>query len=221
MLRRQTGQATAVGIGLAIAAFGVGLTLPWLAPGAAHEGERVQAPPSASAVERRPAAPSRAPTGRDGILAIGDDRIHAAAPCLARRAVRVHPRVVRDVEELFEVMEMSARTRAAVIVHLESDAHLVDGHIHHLRSLLGPATRIVWATIRLDDLPWDAFSYQDRVNASIRNVVRADPQGRVLDWQRATTRHPEWDSTWSGLTTQGCKEYARHAVRLARTSPPR
>ena len=200
---------------LAVTAFSAGLALPWAATDRAVDAQAPPADDPPALMERRPApAPPIASRAASGVLAVGDDRLHAARECLEQRGITVHPRVVRSALELHEVLAGSASTYAAVVIHLEGDVQLVDGHIERVLTSLRTGTRVVWSTIILDDLPWGAFSYEDRVNASVRNVIAPDPEGRVLDWQHAARRHPQWNS-FRGFTIEGCREYAKRAATLS------
>ncbi len=208
---------------LLIAVFVAGFAVPRVTAEDADTGQGVVVPSDPFPVpsgqpprEQAPAStPAIAPRETKGILAVGDDRLHDASRCLARRGVVIHPRIVRSAEELIEVVSGSARGYAAIIVHLESDPYLVDGHIMQVLNSVTPRARVIWSTILLDQLPWGEFAYEDRVNASVRNAVGSHADGRVLDWRKAIDRHPDWRGTMTGQTSEGCRAYARKAVALA------
>ena len=155
-----------------------------------------------------------------GVLALGDDRLHGARECLEDRGVNVHPRVIRTAAELLDVAAASAERYSAIFVHIEGDERLVDGHIERLLADVNPQTRVIWATISMDKAAWGTFSPEERINASIRSVITRHAQGRLLDWQRAVQRNPEWDPGASGMTSTGCEEYARKVVKLAGVPRP-
>lgn len=211
----------------ACASFALGALLPWLPLTASDTEPR---PGVAVTPAPRPtgSAPTTAPTSEQrrnnratgtGVLALGDDRLHEAAACLEERGAHVHPRIVRDAEDVLNIVRSAASGYAALLVHLESDRGLVDGDIERILASVGPGVRVVWATVRLGGDSWGAFSPQDRINASIRNVLRRADQGRVLDWHAAVDRHPDW--TWGGsLSSIGCAEYARKAITLSGVPRP-
>lgn len=216
----------------ACTSFVLGALLPWVpltaADTAPQTGTVVSMTPVAvdAARSSTPAPEQRRgnragdpPATGSGVLALGDDRLHEAATCLEERGAHVHPRIVRDAEELLDVVRSAASGYAALLVHLESDRGLVDGDIERVLASAGPGVRVVWATVRLGGDSWGAFSPQDRINASIRNVLRRADQGRVLDWHAAVDRHPDW--AWGGsLSSTGCAEYARKAITLSGVPRP-
>lgn len=204
-------EAVAVGC----AAFALGALIPWLP---------LTSPPSESApstIEDSPALLARAspmptaPPRDEAIIAIGDKALHDATECLNQRGVVVHPRIIRSVDELHKVMATATSRYSVVHVHVASLERLVDGNIEYALALAPPGTRVIWATIRYEDDPWGGFSPEERINASIRNVVASDPHGRLLDWRSATSRHPDWYVDGAGLTSQGCAEYAARVVKLS------
>jgi hypothetical protein len=208
-------RSTAVVI-LACASFILGAVVPWLPP--SEEVRAVASTSSSRDVEvlsAQEAAPVAEKRTKQGVLALGDDRMHDARECLEDRGVNVHPRIMRSAEEVIEAAASAAQRYSAILVHIEGDERLVDGHIERLMAQAGPGTRVVWATVSLDAAPWGAFSPEERINASIRSVITRGPQGRLLDWQRALQRNPEWNSSGASMTSTGCEEYARKVVKLA------
>jgi hypothetical protein len=194
----------------------LGAVVPWLPP--SEDVRALTPPPQSRDVEVLTAqgpAPASEKRTKQGLLALGDERMHGAGECLEERGVNVHPRIFRRVEELLEVAASAAERYSAIFVHIEGDERLVDGHIERLIAETSPGTRVVWATISIDDAPWGAFSPEERINASIRSVITRGPQGRLLDWQRAIQRHPEWNPSGTSMTSTGCEEYARKVVKLA------
>jgi hypothetical protein len=198
------------------ASFAVGAIVPWLQPSTQERSIAATPPTSAqaplSAQER--AAPAPLPR-RTGVLAIGDDIVHSASACLEERGVDVHPRSIGSVSELQAVAESSTTAYAAVLIHVERLDDLVDGHIRRALTSIPPGTRVIWGTVRLDQAPWGGYSPEDRINASVRNVVRRDSDARILDWRKATDRHPEWLDWDVGLSDAGCREYAAKVVGLS------
>ncbi|MEY3734428.1 MAG: hypothetical protein RL347_1787, partial [Actinomycetota bacterium] len=163
----------------------------------------------------RDGAKRAAPERDESIIAIGDDRLHSATECLNQRGIVVHPRIIRGVEELHKVMATATSRYAVVHIHVESLDELVDGSIERSLALTSPGTRVIWSTIKRDDSASGSFSPEDRINASIRNVVSRHPNGRLLDWRSALDRHPDWFIGGVGMTSQGCAEYAAKVRKLS------
>jgi hypothetical protein len=101
------------------------------------------------------------------------------------------------------------------LIHVGTESGIVDGQIMRALEIMGPSRRIVWSTIQIPDPEWGAFSFEERTNASIRNVIDRQAEGRVLDWNAATGSHPEWMVDSIGMSSEGCREYARKAIKLS------
>lgn len=209
---------------LAVACFTLGAVLPWvpLAPteqtaeAAALTATRA-VPPDTMLLAQEAKVKASGPDV-EGVLALGDDLLHDARTCLTDRGVDVHPKVVRDADHLLEIIRSIGSRYAAVLIHMQSDTDLVDGDVQRVIASVGPATRVVWVTVRLEPADWGHFSPEDRINASISNVIRRAPQARLMDWRHAVEQHPDWADWMSegmGVSSNGCKEYARKAVKLA------
>jgi hypothetical protein len=160
-------------------------------------------------------AQSARPRRDEAIIAVGDAALHDAADCLSQRGITVHPRVIRTVDELLKVIAAALSRHTVVHVHVEALDDLVDGHIQKALTLAPAGSRVTWATIRRAEYAWSDFSPEERINASIRNVVGRDPGARLLDWYSATNRHPDWFIDGVGLTASGCAEYAAKVVKLS------
>ena len=152
---------------------------------------------------------------RQGAIAIGDAVMLEAKSCLEARGVAVYPEPVRNVDELLAAIESSVDDQAAVLIHAGTESGIVDGQVSLAIEHMGPGRRVVWATIQIPDPAWGAFSFEERTNASIRNVVSEHDEGRVLDWNAATMKHPEWTVDGIHISPEGCREYAGKVVKLA------
>jgi hypothetical protein len=201
---------------MACASFALGAMLPWIPPASGDDHVEPTTPHVASAglsAREQPAAPSPKPA--EGIIAIGDKSLHHATPCLRKRDVDVHPRNIRSVDALRLVTASLGRTYGAVLVHVTGLDNLVDGHIREVMEMVPEGSRVIWVTVKRGGAAWGAFSSEDRINASIRNVVGRASEGRVLDWRSATERNPEWLLGDSGLSVSGCNAYAAMVVKLS------
>ena len=152
---------------------------------------------------------------RQGIIAIGDDVMLEAQACLEERGIDVWPRPLRDARELLAAIQSAVGNQSAVLIHIGTDSGLVDGQIIRAIEELGPSRRIVWATIQIPDPAWGEFSFEERTNASIRNVVSRHRDGRVLDWNAATAKHSDWTVDGVHLSSTGCREYAAKVIKLS------
>jgi hypothetical protein len=172
--------------------------------------QRLQAgPPVAAAGPREPERRYR------GVIAIGDTAMLDAEQCMKDRGITVYPRSVDTPEELLSVVGASVEDYAAVFIHMGAGSDIVDGQIARAIDMLGSDQRIVWATVQIAD-PYDGtFSFEDRTNASIRNVVSRYPEGRVLDWNAATVKHPDWTLDGIRMSTEGCRAYAAKVIKLS------
>jgi hypothetical protein len=204
---------------LGCASLALGALTPWVvssdsgtgdAPADTSSVQRMQAgPPVAAAGPREPKRRSR------GVIAIGDTKMLDAEKCLEDRGITVHPRSVDKPEELLSVLASSVEDYAAIFIQIGTESDLVDGQITRAIDTLGSDQRIVWATIQIPDAYGGAFSAEDRMNASIRNVVSRHPEGRVLDWNAATTKHPEWTLDGVRMSSEGCRAYAAKVIKLS------
>lgn len=205
---------------LGCASLALGALTPWAMP------TRDPAPASSSYVllerpsepgPRTPAPSAPAPRLR-GVVAIGDAALLEARPCLEERGVRVHPKTVDTPDELLAVLDDVMADHAAVLIHIGTRAGLVDGQIRAVVASVSPGRRVVWATIRAPDAGSGNFSFEDRTNASIRNVVGRHSEGRVLDWRAKSAKHPEWTVADTGMSSEGCREYAAKVIKLSGVS---
>jgi hypothetical protein len=149
------------------------------------------------------------------VIAIGDTALLDARRCLEDRGISVHPRAVKTPEDLLSVVSSSVEDYAAVFIHMGAGTDLVDGQITRAIDMLGSDQRIVWATVQIPDPYGGEFSIEDRLNASIRNVVSRHPEGRVLDWNAASVKHPDWTVDGISMSTEGCRAYAAKVVKLS------
>ncbi len=202
---------------LAFMAVVSGAALPWVVPSHSPEGVASQpiaafAPLRAGAEIAAAAAPT---TALSGTIVIGDEPVAGATKCLKSRGIDVHPQPAETAEDLLAMVSRASRDYAVVVIHTGHRGGLVDGQIDRVIDALGAQRRVVWATIRLPYGGTGGFSFEDRTNASIRNVVDRHPEGRVLDWQAMTSKHPEWTLDGFNLSEQGCREYARKIAKLS------
>lgn len=174
---------------------------------APRDEQRAQGPEIAAAAAPEPP--------RQGVIAIGDGVMLEAQACLEERGVDVWPRPVRSADDLIKAIRGAVGNHSAVFIHLGADSGLVDGQIVRAIEELGPSRRIVWATIQIPDSAWGEFSFEERTNASVRNVVSRHIDGRVLDWHAATTKHPEWTADGVHMSATGCREYAAKVIKLS------
>lgn len=202
---------------LGCASLALGALTPWVV---AHpedvQGTSVRA---ASLVERPGQGPEIAAAAapeprRQGAIAIGDDVMIEAKACLEARGIEVHPKPVRNADELLAAIESSVDDQAAVLIHAGTESGIVDGQVSFAIEKLGTGRRVVWATIQIPDPAWGEFSFEERTNASIRNVVGRHDEGRVLDWNSATVKHPAWTVDGVHMSPDGCREYAGKVVKL-------
>lgn len=150
-----------------------------------------------------------------GVIALGDEAMTDARKCLSERGVTVYAKTISSADDLLTALEVAAGDHAAVFIHVGTESGIVDGQILKALELMGPSQRIVWATIQIPDPEWGGFSFEERTNASIRNVVGRQAEGRVLDWNVATTSHPEWTLDGVRMSPEGCREYARKVIKLS------
>lgn len=201
---------------LGCASLALGALTPWVTA----RSEAIDAP---AMVAPRDAAPAQGPViaaaapepTLEGAIAIGDAVMLEAQTCLEEHGISVYPKSVDDVDELLHAITASVGNQAAVFVHTGTASGIVDGQISRVIDQLGPARRIVWATIQTPDPAWGSFSFEDRTNASIRNVVSRHDEGRVLDWNAAIVKHPEWTVDGIRMSPEGCREYAAKVVKLS------
>lgn len=201
---------------MACASFALGAMLPWIPPASGDDHVEPTSPRVATAglsAREHPVTPSPKPA--EGIIAVGDAPLHDATPCLRKRDIEVHPRIIRSVDELHSVIASVGRTYGTVLVHVAGLDNLVDGHIREVMEMVPSGSRVIWVTVRQGGAAWGAFTSEDRINASIRNVVGRAPDGRVLDWRSASERNPEWLLGDSGMSDSGCNEYAAKVVKLS------
>ena len=150
-----------------------------------------------------------------GVIAFGDEAMTDARKCLSERGVTVYAKTISSADDLLTALEDAAGDHAAVFIHVGTKSGIVDGQILKALELMGPSQRIVWATIQIPDPEWGGFSFEERTNASIRNVVGRQAEGRVLDWNVATASHPEWTLDGVRMSPEGCREYARKVIKLS------
>ena len=150
-----------------------------------------------------------------GVIALGDEAMTDAHKCLSERGVTVYAKTISSADDLLTALEDAAGDHAAVFIHVGTESGIVDGQILKALELMGPSQRIVWATIQIPGPEWGGFSFEERTNASIRNVVGRQAEGRVLDWNVATTSHPEWTLDGVRMSPEGCREYARKVIKLS------
>lgn len=207
---------------LAVTSFILGILTPWIFPPAratppdATTSSRVSTsgvgaePAQASEQSSRP--PVRTPRG---VIALGDHALHAVGACLEARGIDVYPRVIGTHDDLLAALQRLGNRHAAFVIHLGERQGLVDGQVRQILELVGVDRRVVWVTMRASGAGWGSFSFEDRTNASIRNVISRSEQGRVMDWRAITARHPELVIDSARTTTAGCEEYARRVAKLS------
>lgn len=208
---------------LACIAFASGALLPWVPPlldSARPQTAKAQTSPAPMpgtlpfAAPQFAAAPAR-PGDSGTVVAIGDSTLLLARTCLESQSIEVHPEAVESPADLLAEARRRAGTTATIFIQVGHSGGIVDGQIREVIDALGPSARIIWGTIRAPNAEWGGFSYEDRTNASIRNVVGRDGQGRVLDWAAMTQRHTEWTVDGVQPSEIGCRAYARKVVKLS------
>lgn len=202
---------------LAFIAVVSGAAIPWVVPSNSPEG--VASQPNAPLAPQRAGAPiaaaAAATTTLSGTIMIGDEPVAGATKCLKSRGIDVYPQPADTAEDLLAMVSRASRDYAVVVIHTGHRDGLVDGQIDRVIDAVGSPRRVVWATIRLPYGGTGGFSFEDRTNASIRNVVSRHPDGRVLDWHALTDKHPEWTLDGLNFSEQGCREYARKVAKLS------
>jgi hypothetical protein len=202
---------------LAFMAVASGAALPWVMP--SHSPEPVASQANTTLAPLRAgagiAAAAAVTAPLRGTIAIGDEPVAGATQCLKSRGIDVHPQPADTAEDLLAMVSRASRDYAVVVIHTGHREGLVDGQIDRVIDAVGSPRRVVWATIRLPYGGTGGFSFEDRTNASIRNVVDRHPEGRVLDWHAMTSKHPEWTLDGLNLSEQGCREYARKVAKLS------
>lgn len=202
---------------LACMSFAAGVAAPWLLPGQSADraawvtSQERYLPRTGQQVA---AAPGPVPSP-EGVIAMGDDVLLAARPCLEARGITVHSRPLDSFDELVAAVQGLDREYAAVFIHTGHAQGLVDGQIDRIINAVSTRSRVVWSTIRVSGTPWGSFSFAERTNASIRNVVSRHAQGHVLDWDVLTRKHPEWTVDGVTMSSEGCRGYARKVARLS------
>ncbi len=205
-------------VALGCASLTLGALTPWVMAGQDTIQDSALLVQQAAPPEPGPpiaAAAAATRQGVQGMIAFGDDAMTDARECLSERGVTVYPRKMSSAEDLLTVLEEAAGDHAAVFIHVGTETGIVDGQILKALELMGPSQRIVWATIQIPDPEWGDFSFEERTNASIRNVVGRQAEGRILDWNAATASHPEWMLDGVRMSPEGCREYARKVVKLS------
>ena len=203
---------------LGCASLALGALTPWVvaqpdsAQGMSSRATSVVARPGQGPDIAAAAAPE---PRRQGAIAIGDDVMLEAKSCLEARGIAVHPEPERNADALLKAIETSVDNQAAVLIHVGAESGIVDGQVSRVIEELGLGRRVVWATIQIPDPAWGDFSFEERTNASIRNVVSRHDEGRVLDWNAATMKHPEWTLDGIHMSPEGCREYAGKAIKLS------
>lgn len=201
-------------ITLAALSLAAGLAAPWLAlRGTSELGDAQEVSVGRSAATHERGADAPAPP-RQGVIAIGDRVLLANRTCLKRRGIAVYDEPVRDADTLVDIADRLADTYLVILIDVGHDAGLVDGQIQRVVDAIGHQRRVVWATIAMPDPGWGEFTFEARTNASIRNVVPRGRDTRVLDWNSATAKHPEWLIDGTTTSSAGCEEYAARAARM-------
>jgi hypothetical protein len=205
-------------VALGCASLALGALTPWVMSGqdttqdSALLVQQAAPPEPGLPIAAAAAAPRQ---GVQGVIAFGDDAMTDARECLSERGVTVYPMKMSSAEDLLTVLEEAAGDHAAVFIHVGTETGIVDGQILKALELMGPSQRIVWATIQIPDPEWGGFSFEERTNASIRNVVGRQAEGRVMDWNAASASHPEWTLDGVHMSPEGCREYARKVIKLS------
>lgn len=204
-------------VALACMSLTSGAAVPWLLP--TPPGDRVvsvttQERSLPQAGQQMAAAPAQDRT-LEGVIALGDHVLLAARPCLESRGIRVHPQALDSADELEAAVEGLRRGYAAIFIHSGHAQGLVDGQIERVIQAVGARPRVIWSTIRVGGPQWGGFSFEERTNASIRNVVSRHAQGRVLDWDALTRKHPAWTVDGITMSAEGCRDYARKVAKLS------
>ncbi len=202
---------------LAFIAVVSGAALPWVVP--SQGPEQVASQPNAPLAPQRAgaeiAAAAAPTTALRGTILIGDGAVAGATQCLKSRGIDVHAQPADTAEDLLAIASRASHDYAVVVIHTGHRGGLVDGQIDRVIDAVESPRRVVWATIRLPYGGTEGFSFEDRTNASIRNVVGRHPESRVLDWHTMTGKHPEWTLDGLIFSEQGCREYARKIAKLS------
>lgn len=142
------------------------------------------------------------------VLAIGDRVMQEASRCLSDRNIDVSATKARRGADVATILSTIGSQYQAVFIHVGNNGGVVDGDVERAIEAVSPQTRVVWTTIQIPD-PASGYTFEERTNVSITNVVARYPNARIFDWNEATLRHPDWLSDGENISPVGCEEYAR------------
>lgn len=142
------------------------------------------------------------------VLAIGDNVMLGASRCLSDQGIDVSATKARRGADVSTILSTIGSRYQAVFIHVGNNGGVVDGDVQRAIEAVSPKTRVVWTTIQIPD-PATGYTFEDRTNVSITNVVANYPNARIFDWNEATVRHPDWLSDGENISSTGCQEYAR------------
>lgn len=173
----------------------------------------------------RSAVADERPDFNGAVYAIGDSVMLGARPCMQQRGYVVDAKGSRQVYAGAETLAALPTLPRWVVTHFGTNGGLDDRGLDALMAVLGPRRHVIMMTVQLPD-GTDRYTFENRTNEAIRRMPTRYPNVKVVDWNKASTAHPEW--TWGDgihLTPAGCKAFTallEPAVRqpLAETGLP-
>jgi hypothetical protein len=104
-----------------------------------------------------------------------------------------------------------------VVIHMGTNGGITRLWFDRFMRLLGPSRRVVWVTLQLRN-DYTRYTYEDSSNAMLRDAVKAYPNARLVDWNRASESHrTDWlISDGIHLTFAGRRAFARMIDAVAR-----
>ena len=159
------------------------------------------------------------------VFAIGDSVMLGARPCLQERGYVVDAQGSRQVLAGAQTLAAMGNLSRWVVTHFGANGGLDDRGLDAVMKVLGSQRHVIMMTVQLPD-GTARYTFEGRTNDAIRRMPTRYPNVQVVDWNAASTAHPEW--TWGDgihLTPAGCRAYAallEPAVRrpLAATGLP-
>ncbi|HZR11849.1 MAG TPA: hypothetical protein VFC33_01245 [Acidimicrobiia bacterium] len=152
-----------------------------------------------------PLAIALSPPRVDGVFAIGDSVMLGAAPQLRARGITVDAVESRQWgtgTQILERMAAGGALPSVVVVHLGTNGPFSAAQFDATMRAIGPR-KVVFVNAH------EPRSWEQAVNATLQAGVARWPNARLVDWNAASTPHPEW--FWQDdihLRPQGAQAYA-------------
>jgi len=142
------------------------------------------------------------------VFAIGDSVMLGARPCLQQRGYVVDAQGSRQVLAGAQTLAAMNSLPRWVVTHFGTNGGLDDSGLDAVMEVLGSQRHVIMMTVQLPD-GTDRYTFEARTNDAIRRMPARYPNVQVVDWNKASSTHPEW--TWADgihLTPSGCKAFA-------------